>query len=117
MVTRCGSCKSSPRTSFRATSSVCKRLGAEQSDTGRDLARCERIQPIAASRAAPNKVPDRSAKNAPRNRPVDGVYVRDATFAERMFRVVFLSKLNESDSRDAITKPMSAGAVHMTEDM
>jgi len=42
--------------------------------------------------------------------------VEARTFAERMFRVVFLSKLNESDSRDAITKPMSAGAVRMTEE-
>jgi hypothetical protein len=33
--------------------------------------------------------------------------VEARTFAERMFRVVFLSKLSDSDSRDAILKPIS----------
>ncbi|MEE8451330.1 MAG: AAA family ATPase [Thermoguttaceae bacterium] len=32
--------------------------------------------------------------------------VEARTFAERMFRVVFLDRLNESDSRDAILKPI-----------
>ena len=32
--------------------------------------------------------------------------VEARTFAERMFRVVFLDKLNEEDSRDAIVKPI-----------
>ena len=33
--------------------------------------------------------------------------VDSRTFAERMFRVVFLKKLNDKDSKDAITKPIS----------
>jgi hypothetical protein len=35
------------------------------------------------------------------------------TFAERMFRVVFLRKLHKSDSRDAIVKPMSKAPVQL----
>jgi hypothetical protein len=34
--------------------------------------------------------------------------VEARTFAERMFRVVFLDRLNEKDSRDAILKPIQA---------
>ena len=34
--------------------------------------------------------------------------VEARTYAERMFRVVFLDRLSESDSRDAITKPVEA---------
>jgi len=41
--------------------------------------------------------------------------VEARTFAERMFRVVFLSKLSESDSRDAIVKPMESAPIKMTD--
>ncbi len=36
--------------------------------------------------------------------------VESRTFAERMFRVVFLNRLNEKDSRDAILKPVEDNA-------
>jgi hypothetical protein len=36
--------------------------------------------------------------------------VEARTFAERMFHVIFLDRLNESDSRDAIRKPIDASA-------
>lgn len=46
--------------------------------------------------------------------------VESRTFAERMFRVVFLKRLNENDSRDAILKPITVEEntcpVHFTED-
>jgi|LGVF01.1.fsa_nt_gb hypothetical protein len=46
--------------------------------------------------------------------------VESRTFAERMFRVVFLKRLNENDSRDAILKPITdqinTCPVHFTEE-
>jgi hypothetical protein len=44
--------------------------------------------------------------------------VEARTFSERMFRVVYLDKLNEEESRDAITKPISGSRcpIHFTED-
>lgn len=46
--------------------------------------------------------------------------VESRTFAERMFRVVFLKRLNENDSRDAILKPITdqinTCLVHFTEE-
>lgn len=43
--------------------------------------------------------------------------VEARTFAERMFRVVFLDRLNESESRDAVTKPIEDAKcpVHLDE--
>lgn len=41
--------------------------------------------------------------------------VEARTFAERMFRVVFLDRLTEEESRDAITKPLKTGSVRLTE--
>ncbi|MDX2010565.1 MAG: hypothetical protein SFW67_10260 [Myxococcaceae bacterium] len=40
--------------------------------------------------------------------------VEARTFAERMFRVVFLDRLNESESRDAIERPLQGGAVQFS---
>lgn len=44
--------------------------------------------------------------------------VEARTFAERMFRVVFLDRLNKTDSRDAITKPIDSAScpVHLTKE-
>ncbi len=41
--------------------------------------------------------------------------VEARTFAERMFRVVFLDRLTEPESREAITRPLKTGTVRMTE--
>lgn len=44
--------------------------------------------------------------------------VESRTFSERMFRVIFLDKLNEEDSRDAITTPINKKGcpIHLTDE-
>jgi hypothetical protein len=41
--------------------------------------------------------------------------VEARTYAERMFRVVFLDRLTEAESREAITQPLKSGSVRLTD--